>query len=158
MAWTRDNRILYYIDSPTLQVKAFEYDIETGNVGRSRVAIDFTPYIKRGTLAGAPDGMTIDENDTLWVAMFRGSAVTHWNPVTGDLLDIIKLPVPYVTSCCFGGTKMKTLFITTAKGSSNEEIANNHDPLSGCVFYVNLPHKGASSFPYVINQTIKSRL
>jgi sugar lactone lactonase YvrE len=90
--------------------------------------------------------MTIDAEGMLWVAHWGGFAVCRWNPDTGEMLYKIKLPVPLVTSCTFGGENLDVLFITTARtGLTQDELLKYPD--SGHLFIANpevkglLPHK-----------------
>ena len=87
--------------------------------------------IPEGT--GSPDGMTIDCNDNLWVAQWGGGGVYCYNPYTGDLLTKIVVPAPHVASCAFGGDKLDTLYITTARAGLSKEQLEEY-PLSGSVF------------------------
>jgi len=83
LAWNAANNKFYYIDSPSLQVAEYDYDDAKGTISNRRVAFDLTKYPE---LSGVPDGMTIDENDNLWVALYGGSSVIQVNPKTGALL------------------------------------------------------------------------
>ncbi|NJN79111.1 MAG: SMP-30/gluconolactonase/LRE family protein [Anaerolineales bacterium] len=80
LAWSPNHKILYYIDTPTRQVKAYDYDVKTGQIANMRVVINVPKSL------GWPDGMTSDMQGNLWVAMWGGAQVTKWNPNTGDLL------------------------------------------------------------------------
>lgn len=115
LAWSADAKTFYYIDTPSKKVRAFDFDRDTGAIDNETVAID------TADLEGSPDGMTIDENDHLWIAFCRGSAVICFDPATGKQLDRVDLPVTGVTSCTFGGADLKTLFITTGQFSNLEE-------------------------------------
>ena len=108
LAWSPDHRTLYYIDSPTRTVQAFDYDLDTGDLTRPRVAIDTAP------VAGFPDGCTIDVEGHLWIAHWDGWCVSRWDPVRSRLLETLRLPVARVTTCTFGGPQLDTLFITSA--------------------------------------------
>lgn len=127
LAWSPDHRTLYYIDSPTRSVQAFDYDADTGDLGRPRVAIDLA------TTNGYPDGCTIDTDGNLWIAFWDGACVMRWDPVHARLLDTLHLPVARVTTCTFGGPGLDTLFITTAAtGLSAADRAAQ--PQAGFVF------------------------
>ena len=108
LAWSPDHRTLYYIDSPTRAVQAFDYDLATGDLSRQRIALDLS------TTAGFPDGCTIDVEGNLWIAFWQGGCVMRWDPVRARLLDTLQVPVAKVTTCTFGGPALDTLFITTA--------------------------------------------
>ena len=77
--------------------------------------------------------MCVDSEGMLWVAHWGGYCVSRWNPETGKKIGEVKVPAPCVTSCCFGGTNMDTLFITTARGGEKERTDY---PLSGSLFAV----------------------
>ena len=80
-----------------------------------------------------PDGMTIDEQGNLWVAIWGGSCVHQYNAQTGELTGKITLDAPHVTSCSFGGANYRQLLITTARaGLSKTELEQY--PLSGSLF------------------------
>lgn len=113
LAWSADGRTLYYIDSPTRCVQAFDFDGETGALSRPRVALDLS-----GT-PGFPDGCTIDTEDRLWVAHWDGARVTCWDPVKGKLIDTLHVPVARPSSCTFGGPRLDTLFICSAEDATS---------------------------------------
>jgi sugar lactone lactonase YvrE len=64
---------------------------------------------------GKPDGMAIDAEGMLWIALWGGGAVTRWNPDSGALDRTVSIPAPQVTSCAFGGKKLDELYLTTAR-------------------------------------------
>lgn len=130
LTWTLDRRTMYYIDTATQRVQAFDYDDATGSVGNPRVII----CIGEKT-SGEPDGMTIDAEGKLWVALFGAGQVRRYDPETGALLQTIHVPAPNTSSCAFGGPELKTLFITTGRGGLTAEQLQKF-PLSGNVFAV----------------------
>eukprot|EP00659_Diplonema_papillatum_P010401 gene10401-16026_t len=139
LGWSSDNKRLWYIDSPTMKVMQYKYDVETGD------ATDPTPVISfsdRDFPGAAPDGLAVDAEDKLWIAMFRGGKITRWDPENGEMLAVIDLPCMHVTSCCFGGHNLETLFITTAKGSSLAEIDVNPNRAAGALFACNVGVRG----------------
>lgn len=109
LAWDLEKSSMYYIDSPTKSVVAFDYRDEDGTISNPRIAFSTPPDM------GSPDGMTIDSEGMLWIAFYRGGCVARWNPETGELLQQVDIPAPHVTSCCFGGNDLRTLFVTTAR-------------------------------------------
>ena len=139
LAWDPDGKTLYYIDSPTREVAAFDYDEASGALANRRVAVP----IPAGE--GFPDGMTIDAEGMLWIALWQGWGVVRYNPRTGERLEKIELPVEKVTSCCFGGTGLDELYITTARIHLNEEAATAQ-PHAGGLFRVK---PGATGLPTV---------
>ncbi|MFC4721157.1 SMP-30/gluconolactonase/LRE family protein [Geojedonia litorea] len=127
IVWTKDKATMYYIDTPTLEIKAFDYDDVTGTISNPRIAVKVADSL------GYPDGMTIDEHDNLWVGMWNGNAVLCFDPKTGEVISRIEVPAHNVTSCAFGGTTLDTLFITTASIDMSEEEQHRY-PLAGSVF------------------------
>ena len=126
IVWTLDNQTMYYIDTALGRVDAFDYDLETGAIAGRRVAFEVPSEM------GYPDGCTLDSEGMLWIALWQGGAVSRWNPVTGELLQVIKVPAPNVTSCAFGGPNLDQLYITTARNGLSEQALAEH-PLAGGV-------------------------
>jgi sugar lactone lactonase YvrE len=90
---------------------------------------------------GSPDGMTIDSEDQLWVALYNGSSVLRIDPKSGDVTFKVEVQASNVTSCAFGGPDLDELFITTARvGLSDERLAQQ--PWAGALFSVKLPFRG----------------
>lgn len=109
LCWDEQRGRFYYIDSPTGAIDGFDWDGESGTItGRRTVA-----RLPDGE-TGAPDGMTIDTEGRLWVAVFNGFGVHCINPDTGRSLDKVSVPVPKTTACWFGGENLDELYITTA--------------------------------------------
>ena len=127
ITWSLDGQTMYYIDTPTGVVRAFDFHVADGTFERPRVAVE----IPEDT--GHPDGMTIDEEGMLWVAHWGGGSVGRWNPENGKLIDRIDLPASKVTSCAFGGDNLDTLYITTARKDLDEQELNRY-PHSGGLF------------------------
>lgn len=136
LAWSPDDKLFYFVDTPTNQVMAYDYEAETGNIKNGRVVID------RTSKKGYADGMTIDTEGMLWIALWDGWKVERWNPQTGKLIGIIELPVSLVTSCTFGGPDMRDLYITSARiGLTADALIDQ--PLAGSLFVVkNSGHQG----------------
>lgn len=122
-------------------MKAFDYDIKTGQIGNRRVVI------RSGDKLGWLDGMTSDTDGNLWVAMWGGAQITKWDPNTGKLLD--QIPVPALQSSCpvFGGKDMNELYITSARKGMNEEELTKY-PLSGGLFKVETKVTGTPTFVF----------
>ena len=109
LTWSPSGDTFYFIDSPTMQVWAFDFDGKTGAITNQRVAIEIPQSV------GFPDGMTSDEEGMLWIAHFFGGHVTCWNPHTAQLIGRVEVPEGNVTSCVFGGANLDELYITTAR-------------------------------------------
>jgi sugar lactone lactonase YvrE len=141
IAWSHDAKTMYYIDTPTMTVVAFEYNLETGAIANPRPAI----HTPNGP--GSPDGMTIDAEGMLWVAYWGGWRVVRWNPHTGEALAIIELPVERVTAPWFGGPNLDELYITTARvGLSEEALAKQ--PHAGSIFVAKPGVRGLAAFEF----------
>jgi sugar lactone lactonase YvrE len=135
IVWTKDKKTMYYNDTPTGTVQAFDYDDKTGAISNRRVVV----RIARG--GGGPDGMTIDADGNLWVALWGSGTVGKFDPRTGQLLQKVFVPAPNVSSCAFGGKNLDILYITTARAWMNEEKLKQF-PLSGGLFAVKPGVKG----------------
>ncbi|KOU57226.1 calcium-binding protein [Streptomyces sp. MMG1533] len=104
--WSPDGRLMYYIDSPTRRVDVFDF-----TDGR---ALNRRPLVEIEEGAGFPDGLTVDADGCVWVALWDGGAVRRYTP-DGGLDRVIELPTPRVTACAFGGADLTDLYITTAR-------------------------------------------
>jgi sugar lactone lactonase YvrE len=124
LAWSADGATLYYIDTPTRGVDAFDYDLESGTIANRRRLISIPES------AGFPDGMAIDHEGHLWVALWGGSAVRRY-ATDGTLLAIVDLPVSQVTSCAFGGPDGGDLYITSATADTDR----TEQPHAGSLFH-----------------------
>ena len=128
--WSPDGRLMYYIDSPTRRVDVFDFDSTDGR------AVNRRPFAEIEDGAGFPDGLTVDAEGCVWVALWEGAAVRRYTP-TGDLDRVIPLPVPRVTACTFAGPDLTDLYITTARVG-----LATPPPLAGSVFVVPGAGKG----------------
>jgi sugar lactone lactonase YvrE len=138
IVWTKNKKTMYYIDTPTSQIKAYDYNNTSGDISNERVVVEIPEEL------GFPDGMTIDAEDMVWAGMWNGNAVIRFNPKTGEILQKVEIPAHNVTSCAFGGENLETLYVTTAKiDMTNEELEKY--PLAGSVFKVNPGVKGVKS-------------
>lgn len=138
LVWADDGRLFYYIDTPTQQVVAFDCDMEGPTIDNRRVVFEFPASM------GSPDGMTMDSEGQLWVALFGGRAVVRLDPVSGELTGKVEVAAKNVTSCAFGGANLTTLYISTARlATSPEELALL--PHAGALFSVELPVSGCVS-------------
>jgi len=141
LTWSLDYKTLYYIDTPTHEVKAFDYDLETGAIANMRVVVQLSDSL------GHPDGMTSDMQGNLWIAMWGGAQVTKWNPNTGQLLEQIPVPAKNVSSCVFGGKSGNELFITSARVGLDEDTLKQY-PLTGGVFRLETNVEGMPMFEF----------
>ncbi|MEU6687397.1 SMP-30/gluconolactonase/LRE family protein [Streptomyces sp. NPDC046832] len=126
--WSPDGRLMYYIDTPTRRVDVFDH-ADGRLCGRRTLAV-----IEES--AGFPDGLSVDAEGCVWVALWQGSAVRRYTP-DGELDRVIELPVPLVTACAFGGEGLTDLYVTTARVGLAEPPA-----LAGSLFVVPGAGKG----------------
>jgi sugar lactone lactonase YvrE len=128
LGWSPDGATFYHIDTIQRRIDAYTYDLEAG-----------TPTNRR-TLAivpeedGRPDGMAVDRDGNLWVALWGGAAVACYHGRTGQVLDRISCPVAQPSSCCFGGERMDQLFITSARQGETNGQGEGRDSLDGSIF------------------------
>ena len=139
ICWSPDATKLYYIDTPTKQIRAYDYDRDSGNICNASIAVDTLAH----GLKDSPDGMTIDVNGNLWVAFCHGGCVACFDPSSDKLLHRIDLPCVETTACTFGGPELDRLFVTTGIHKSIEE------PNAGKIFVIDgLGVKGMPAFEY----------
>ncbi len=129
LAWSADDTLLYYIDSLAGGIDVFDYEAATGELSGRR------PFVKIPLSDGLPDGMCIDAEDHLWVAMWDGGVVRRYNPA-GELDTVVEVPGVAKASCpAFGGPDLTDLYITTARrGLEPDELAAQ--PTAGGLFKV----------------------
>ena len=128
LAWSPDNRTMYFADTRSFVVYTYDYDIETGDMENRRV------FLRTDETAGRVDGATVDAEGYYWCAMVRGGAVHRYAP-DGRLDRRIELPVMHPTMCTFGGDRLDTLYVTTASMFLRADEAKEQ-PLAGCVFAI----------------------
>ena len=127
--WSPDGRLMYYIDSPTRRLDVFDFTDD----GR---AVNRRPLVEIEDGAGFPDGLTVDAEGCVWVALWEGASVRRYTP-TGELDRVVPLPVPRVTACAFAGPDLTDLYITTARVGLTSPPA-----LAGSVFVIPGAGKG----------------
>jgi len=141
LAWSVDHKTFFYIDTPTREVKAFDYDLATGQIANPRAVIHVPESL------GWPDGMTSDTDGNLWIAIWGGAQITQWNPSTGKLLEQIQVPALHTSSCVFGGKDMNELYVTSARKGMSEADLKKY-PLSGGLFKVETKVTGMPTFEF----------
>ncbi len=134
LAWSPDGRIMYFADSWTGAVMAYDYDIDDGAPSNPRV------LLAAGALPGMPDGATVDEAGCLWHARYGGGQVARIAP-DGRVDAVIALPAGQVSACALGGDDLKTLYVTSARQRMSED-ALAREPEAGALFSVVVPTAG----------------
>jgi sugar lactone lactonase YvrE len=112
IGWTRDATRMYYIDSPVQRVDLFDFELASGRVDNRR------PFVSIDESDGIPDGLTVDDEGGVWVALYGGSCVHRYDE-SGHLDAVLEVPAKNVTSCCFGDGDGSSLFVTTAAPDGN---------------------------------------
>lgn len=140
IGWTPDGKGMYYIDSLAYRVDLFDFDVATGAISGRRPFVS----IERG--AGIPDGLAVDDEGGVWVALWGGGAVRRYDP--GGTLDrVLAVPAEHVTACCFGGDDGRSLYVTTASVELTAE-ERSRQPLAGCVFVSDVGVSGPPAQPF----------
>lgn len=117
--WSPDGSLAYYADTETSRVDVFDYSPDSGLSNRR-------PFARIDPDDGRPDGMAVDAGGGIWVTLNGGGALRRFAP-DGTLDLVVETPTPHVTACTFGGSDLRTLFITT----SRENVAEDEDPVAG---------------------------
>lgn len=133
--WSPDGRLMYYIDSPTRRIDVFD-------VGDDRLPANRRPLATVEDGAGFPDGLTVDADGCIWVALWDGGAIRRYTPA-GELDRVVELPVLRPTACTFGGPDLTDLYITTARTGLDAP-----HPMSGSVLVVPGAGKGLPQPPF----------
>ena len=140
IGWSPDHSRMYYIDTPEQRIDVFDYDSDTGEATGRR------PLCSVEGTSGSPDGLTVDADGCVWVALWGGAAVRRYTP-DGVLDREIALPVDQPTACCFGGDDLTDLYVTTAR-TGLDESALAARPLSGSVLVLPGLGVGLPSFAF----------
>ncbi|TDE44871.1 SMP-30/gluconolactonase/LRE family protein [Flavobacterium rhamnosiphilum] len=143
ICWSKDNKTMYYIDSFDYNIKRYDFDLTNGTISNESVIVEVTEP------GFTPDGMTIDEEGMLWVAMWGGRCVNRYNAFTGELVGKVEVDAPHVTSCAFGGNGMQQLLITTARVGLDEEQLLQY-PDSGSLFIVDVGIRGMEMHQFAL--------
>lgn len=141
ITWSLDEKIMYYIDTYTREIWAFDFTSAQGQISNRRTVAEVPES------EGMPDGMTRDEEGNLWVAHWGGGKISCWDPLTGKKLGEVLVPAPHTTSCVFGGPLLDELFITTARSGLSEEMLERY-PHSGDLFSVKPGVKGLPPYRF----------
>ncbi len=135
LGWSPDDRVMYHVDTPRGRIDVYEFDAVSGAIGGRRAAIAVAPE------EGRPDGLAVDAEGGIWVALWGGGAVQRYSP-EGQPDTRIELPASQVTSCCFGDPDLGTLYITSASRGAE------HEPLAGSLFCCRPGVRGLTATPF----------
>ena len=126
--WSPDNTKFYFTDTLEGNILKFDFDLEAGTLSNKLKFANFS--------RGHPDGSTVDTDGCIWNCRYGGSCIVRFDP-TGQVDQIIEMPVQNITNCVFGGQDLKTLFVTTARNKGP-----NQNDLDGSLFAININYQG----------------
>jgi sugar lactone lactonase YvrE len=126
IGFSPDDKRMYFVDSGRRTVYVYDFDLERGEIAHRR------PFVELAEGQGLPDGLTVDADGFVWLAVWDGWTVIRYDP-EGRVAMRLPMPVPRPTSCCFGGADLRTLYITTASVRLPEQ-ALAEAPFSGALF------------------------
>lgn len=143
VAFSPDNKTLYHADTTAHRITAYDFDVDSGATGASRLLKQFS----LNNYGGRPDGAAVDSEGAYWCAMYEGGRLLRLSPA-GAVLREILLPVRCPTMMAFGGDDLRTLYITTV--SKNRPAAELEQyPLSGCVLSLRVDVPGLPEHGYL---------
>lgn len=145
--WNPSGDLLYFVDTPTQRIDVFDYAAD-GSVGDRRLFVDLA------AAPGRPDGLTVDAEGGVWVAMIRGGQLRRYD-AAGQLDSVIELPVAKVTSCTFGGADLGDLFVTTASFQMSA-IEHAAEPLAGALLRLRPGVAGKAAHTFDTQRTTSS--
>lgn len=127
--WSDDGRRMYYVDTGTRRIDVFDVDPDSGAIS-GRATLVAIPEAE-----GKPDGLVVDAEGFLWVALWQGHAIRRYAP-DGRLDRHVELPVSCPTKCAFGGPNLDALYVTSARTILSDEEREG-EPHAGSVFVLN---------------------
>lgn len=141
--WSPDGTRAYYVDSATHGIDLFDYDLATGEFSGRRRLIDIDPDL------GLPDGLTVDAEGRVWVAIFGGGRVLCFAPSGDTEAEILVPGAQLVTSCCFGGPSLDQLYVTTSTEALRPADLGEQ-PAAGYIFRADPGARGQTATPVAI--------
>jgi sugar lactone lactonase YvrE len=140
VAWSRDGRRMFYVDSGTQDVKVFDYDPADGTATNGQTLFSIAEQ------DGVPDGLIVDAEDTLWLALWAGHGVRRYRS-DGNLLSQITIPAKDVTCAAFGGADLTDLYVTTSRGYLEADEVDTY-PHAGDLFVLRTGATGCPTLRY----------
>lgn len=140
LGWSPDGRTMYFVETQRGLIWKYAYDVDDGTAADERVFAQVPPS------QGYPDGLCVDADGGVWLAHWGGSRLTRFTP-DGRIDRVLRLPVPQVTSCAFGGVGLDTLYITSA-AIGLDAAALHAAPLSGSLFACRVGVSGVPVAPF----------
>lgn len=140
LCFSPDGRVLYFADSPSREIRAYDLDPERGEPGAGRRFAEVAGD-------GVPDGSTIDADGCLWNAQWGGAKIVRYTGA-GAVDCVLDLPVSQPTCVCFGGPELDLLFVSTAREGLGE-AGLEAEPDAGDVLVYSTPFTGLPECRYV---------
>lgn len=137
--WDLERQRMYYVDSPQQRIDQLDFDVASGEVENRRTFAAIDPH------DGLPDGLTVDADGGVWVALFGGGAVRRYDP-GGEMVETVPLPVTCPTCPAFGGADLSTLFVTTSRHRLSD-AQRAEQPLAGALLVVDAGVRGRAGNP-----------
>ncbi len=135
--WTADNRRMYYVDTGEPRIDLFDFDLDRGEISNRR------PFVEIDPSEGKPDGLIVDGEDHVWVALFRGGRVHRYAP-DGTRVETVMLPTPLTTKPAFGGPDLADLYVTSAFTGLGPD-ARAASPAAGSLFHLSPGVRGRAA-------------
>jgi sugar lactone lactonase YvrE len=126
IGWSPDGTLMYYVDTLTGRIDVFDFDEAWGTITNRRT------FVTVSHRAGHPDGLVVDVDGGVWLALWAGGAIHRYTP-DGKMDLAIPLPVTHPTKCAFGGPDGRDLYITSA-WIELTDAERAKQPLAGGVF------------------------
>jgi sugar lactone lactonase YvrE len=137
LGWDPEARLMYYVDSTTQRIDVFDFDLRAGSIANRRV------FAEIPKAEGTPDGLAVDDDGGIWVALWRAGEVRRYTP-DGNPDGRVAVPADNTTACCFKGSR---LIITTASIEMKPDRAAAQ-PMAGCLFEIEVPFSGPPATPF----------
>ena len=142
IGWSTDGVTMYFVDSgePETRIRAFGFDVASGDLGTCQDLVRFPAS------GAVPDGLVVDAEDCIWVAMWGGGEVRRYAP-DGQLLAVLPVPVSQPTCPAFGGPGLDELYLTSAwQGMTTGQRAA--EPLAGHVLHTRSGARGYAALAF----------
>ncbi|QWE31037.1 SMP-30/gluconolactonase/LRE family protein [Polynucleobacter sp. Adler-ghost] len=143
IAFSPDQRFIYWSNSTNQIIEIFDLDIKTANLRNRRLFFDFNDW---PNYKGKPDGAAVDQQGNYWVAMYNASEIVVLSP-DGAVIERMQMPVKNPTMPCFGGKHMDSLFVTSSVYNSNNS-GIDHSAFAGQIFSFQTNACGAPCYSF----------
>ena len=142
MGWSPDFLQFYLADSNSRDIWVYDYDLERGEIAHQQVAFRLPDE------PGVADGLTVDQEGLIWLAVWDGACITRWDPKSGKMVEKHVFPALRTSSCVFGGKNMDELYVSSAAyGLSNQDLIDF--PHNGALMRKKLGVKGMQTFAFM---------